>query len=231
MLDLDSPDWKGLSHAYGSARDVPGMLRALRLGNGDADAWERIYGSLCHQGDVFPASFAAVPHIVAIAEERPPDQRLEFWSFVGSIAAGGSRDGKGLPDDLQTAYVKALERMVPQVYGALIARPADESEAVLAEVPGVEGVGEVRVRWIGHRLHAEAEVTVDENRSIAEAHDIAERARHALLHEVPHLASALIHADPCGHGGTDPHAELAHHAIEATPTSPKSGPEPRGVAH
>lgn len=96
----------------------------------------------------------------------------------------------------------------------------DESEAVLAEVPGVEGVGEVRVRWIGHRLHAEAEVTVDESRTIAEAHDIAERARHALLHEVPHLASAIIHADPCGHGGSDPHAELAHHrtrgGLEAT---------------
>lgn len=87
----------------------------------------------------------------------------------------------------------------------------DESEIVLAEVPGVEGVGEVRVRWIGHRLHAEAEVTVDERHTIGEAHDIAERARHALLHEVPHLASAIIHADPCGHAGRDAHAELAHH--------------------
>lgn len=91
----------------------------------------------------------------------------------------------------------------------------DESEAVLAEVPGVEGVGEVRIRWIGHRLHAEAEVTVDESLTIGEAHDIAERARHALLHEVPHLASAIIHADPCGHGGNDAHAELAHHGPTA----------------
>lgn len=87
----------------------------------------------------------------------------------------------------------------------------DESEAVLAKVPGVEGVGQVRIRWIGHRLHAEAEVVVDEGRSIGEAHEIAERARHALLHEVTHLASAIIHADPCGHGGADPHADLAHH--------------------
>jgi cation diffusion facilitator family transporter len=88
----------------------------------------------------------------------------------------------------------------------------DESERVLAGVPGVESLGAVRIRWIGHRLHAEAEVVVDEARSIGEAHDIAERARHALLHEVPHLNSAIIHADPCGHGGQDPHADLAHHA-------------------
>jgi cation diffusion facilitator family transporter len=86
------------------------------------------------------------------------------------------------------------------------------SEAVLARVPGVEGVGAVRVRWIGHRLHAEAEVVVDERLTVTEAHRIAERARHALLHDVPHLGSAIIHADPCGHGGSDPHGELAHHA-------------------
>jgi cation diffusion facilitator family transporter len=106
----------------------------------------------------------------------------------------------------------------------------DESEAVLAEVPGVEGVGEVRVRWIGHRLHAEAEITVDETRTIAEAHDIAESARHALLHEVPHLASAIIHADPCGHGGSDPHAELAHHAAKPQQRGTEPASSPTGLA-
>ena len=87
----------------------------------------------------------------------------------------------------------------------------DASEVALRTVPGVESVGEVRIRWIGHRLHAEAEVLVDESLSVVAAHEIAERARHALLHEVQHLASAIIHADPCGHGGEDHHAVLAHH--------------------
>jgi divalent metal cation (Fe/Co/Zn/Cd) transporter len=90
-----------------------------------------------------------------------------------------------------------------------------EVEEVLREVPGVEGLGDVRIRWIGHRLHAEAEVTVDQRRSQVEAHQIAERARHALLHEVPHLASAMIHADPCCHDGSDHHAEIAHHLAAA----------------
>lgn len=106
----------------------------------------------------------------------------------------------------------------------------EESEAALADVPGVEGVGEVRVRWIGHRLHAEAEITVDESLTIAEAHDIAERARHALLHEVPHLASAIIHADPCAHGGGDPHAELAHHATKPEQRGTELASNPTGLA-
>lgn len=87
----------------------------------------------------------------------------------------------------------------------------DETERALARVQGVESVGAVRIRWIGHRLHAEAEVVVDESLRITEAHEIAERARHAVLHDVPHLASAIIRADPCGHSGEDPHADLLHH--------------------
>lgn len=97
------------------------------------------------------------------------------------------------------------------------------SGAVLTAVPGVEGVGAVRVRWIGHRLHAEAEVVVDESRTVGEAHAIAELARHALLHDVPHLATAIIHADPCGHGGTDPHADLAHHVDHVDSAVPGTG--------
>ena len=46
---------------------------------------------------------------------------------------------------------------------------------------------------------------------LAAAHRITENARHRLLHDVPRLTSAIIHADPCGHDGVDHHAELEHH--------------------
>jgi divalent metal cation (Fe/Co/Zn/Cd) transporter len=88
---------------------------------------------------------------------------------------------------------------------------ADRARTVLAGVEGVEDVGGLRVRWIGHRLHAEAEITVDGDLTLSAAHRIAEDARHRLLHDVPRLASAIIHADPCGHDGVDPHADLEHH--------------------
>jgi cation diffusion facilitator family transporter len=81
----------------------------------------------------------------------------------------------------------------------------------LAGSEGMEAVGEVRIRWIGHRLHAEAEVTVNCETSFVDAHAIAEHAHHVLLHEVPHLASAIVHADPCRHDGHDHHAELVDH--------------------
>jgi cation diffusion facilitator family transporter len=108
---------------------------------------------------------------------------------------------------LWSAGRDVLLRMLDAVDPAI----ATEAQEVLIEVEGVEGVGAMRFRWIGHRMHAEAEVMVDEGLSVGAAHDIVERARHALLHEVPHLSSAIIHADPCGHSGSDPHGPLAHH--------------------
>lgn len=113
---------------------------------------------------------------------------------------------------LKDAARDVLTRILDGVDPSISARSVE----VLATVEGVQGVGGVRVRWIGHGLHAEAEVVVDERVTIGQAHDIAERARHALLHDVPHLSSAIIHADPCGHGGTDPHADLAHHTYGAS---------------
>jgi cation diffusion facilitator family transporter len=110
---------------------------------------------------------------------------------------------------LRDAARDVLLRILDAVDPAIL----DEAREVLAESRGVVGVGAVRVRWIGHRLHAEAEVRVDESLSLVAGHELAENARHRLLHEVPHLTSAIIHADPCGHGGTDPHAALAHHAV------------------
>lgn len=84
--------------------------------------------------------------------------------------------------------------------------------AVLFSVEGVEAVTAVRIRWIGHHLHAEVYVTVDSELSVVEGHRIAVRAHHALLHDVPRLASAIVHADPSDRDGVDHHAELKHHS-------------------
>jgi cation diffusion facilitator family transporter len=84
----------------------------------------------------------------------------------------------------------------------------DAAEAALRGANGVEDVTEVRIRWIGHALRAEARVTVDPGLSLVDAHAVAEHAEHALLHDVPKLSDALVHADPRGDGH---HAHTADH--------------------
>jgi cation diffusion facilitator family transporter len=87
----------------------------------------------------------------------------------------------------------------------------DRVEAVLAAVEGVEHVESVRVRWIGHELHAEADITVDGDLSVADAHAIANRSHHELLHEVQRLRHATIHVNPDVSDGRDHHEATAHH--------------------
>jgi cation diffusion facilitator family transporter len=74
----------------------------------------------------------------------------------------------------------------------------DTAREVLARQDGVESVRRVRMRWLGHRLVADAELDVDPRHSLSDAHRIAHDAEHALTHAVPKLAEATIHAYP-GH--------------------------------
>lgn len=105
-------------------------------------------------------------------------------------------------------------------------------EETAAAVEGVAKVGTVRIRWIGHRLHGELEVLVDADLSVAEGHRIAEATRHALLHEVPRLASALVHADPQPTAGHDPHQAVSHHPDPfAAPQDRHGGPAGRREGH
>ena len=52
------------------------------------------------------------------------------------------------------------------------------------------------MRWIGHRLHADAELDIDPAADLTDAHRIAHDAEHDLTHAVPKLTTALIHAYP-----------------------------------
>jgi cation diffusion facilitator family transporter len=87
----------------------------------------------------------------------------------------------------------------------------DAAEATLLGTPGVLGVGQLRLRWVGHRLRAECEIGVDPNFSVVQAHDIAVSAEHALLHAIPRLAAVTVHADPVD--SADHHAPLADHVL------------------
>lgn len=74
----------------------------------------------------------------------------------------------------------------------------DLAEAGLAAAPGVRSVRSLRIRWIGHTLHAEADVGVEAELSLLESHRIAHAAEQHLLRAVPKLSGASIHTSPAG---------------------------------
>lgn len=101
---------------------------------------------------------------------------------------------------LRTAARDVFRRLLDGVDPAMV----DAAEQALAARPGVQAVRSVRMRWIGHRLHADAELDVDPALDLAQAHRIAHDAEHELTHTVPKLTTALIHAYPAEHGSSIP---------------------------
>lgn len=88
---IDEVDWASLRHGYGSAEDVPGLLRGLA----SADPAEResaldgMYGAVHHQGGVYDATLACVPFLLALAVREEVRDRagvVELLVSIGDIA-------------------------------------------------------------------------------------------------------------------------------------------------
>jgi hypothetical protein len=137
MLDLDSPYWAELTHAYGNAAksdlapttwsagegwgdfeevlSIPTLLRQLETypvsasDGWQADPWYSLWGTLCHQGDVYTASYAAVPHVVRIALALTVLPDWQFFGLPASIEISrASGRGPEIPEALSESYYAAL---------------------------------------------------------------------------------------------------------------------------
>lgn len=78
MPDLDDPLWQTLEGGYRQPYDAAPALKALEAGE---DAWDELWQELHHQGDVGPASYAAVTQLARIAARGPRD-----WNFYALAA-------------------------------------------------------------------------------------------------------------------------------------------------
>lgn len=76
--------------------------------------------------------------------------------------------------------------------------------------PGVQATTDIRARWIGHTMHIILNIEVDAELTLLKAHEIAERVRHNLFHEIHGVSEVIVHTDPSSTSG-DYHQEMAHH--------------------
>src|SRR6266511_5175262 len=65
----------------------------------------------------------------------------------------------------KSIFIRMLDGAEPQVI--------EQIRHVAEHVPQVKEVTEVRARWLGHRLHAELNISVDPQLTIAQAHAVA----------------------------------------------------------
>ncbi|OEV05289.1 cation diffusion facilitator family transporter [Streptomyces nanshensis] len=154
-----------------------------------------------------------------------------FTSLAVLLGAGGAALGWRYADPvigllITAAILFVLKDAAREVYRRLMdsvdPHLVERAENALREVDGVRGVGQVRMRWIGHALRAEADIIVDPHLTVVTAHRLAVEAEHALIHAVPRLTAATVHTDHTP-TGDDPHAPLRHHAPADHPVTTRRG--------
>ncbi len=126
-------------------------------------------------------SLAVVAGAVFVALGFPaadPIFGLLIAGAIGVVLVVAARD----------VFGRLLDRVDPEL--------VDTSAAVLARQPGVRGVRSVRMRWVGHRLEADAQLDVEPSLSLAQAHAVAHAAEHELAHAIPKLGPVVVHAYP-----------------------------------
>ena len=88
MLErLDKVPWAELEHAYGSAEDVPALLRKLLSPDPEVrrkTIWT-LYGNVFHQGTRYPATPYVIPFLMELCECSETPKRghlLDYWKSL-----------------------------------------------------------------------------------------------------------------------------------------------------
>ena len=105
--------------------------------------------------------------------------------------------GKVVWDSMIAVFTRMLDgvdpSLIPQLTG--IARATS----------GVVEVGEVRARWLGHRLVAEITFCVPPDITVEQGHEIAKRVQQAIQDKLPHVQAVSVHVDPSNELGVEHH--------------------------
>lgn len=135
MLEhLDDVPWADLEHAYGTAEDVPDLLRGLLSPDPKTrkQVIHSLYGNVFHQGTRYPATPHVVPFLIELCAGPQVPDRAELLNFWGCLVTGylsvqerpvwgdGERlyfDGKPCEIEESDPYSEALH----QIYRASLA--------------------------------------------------------------------------------------------------------------
>ena len=199
--DIDNVGWVMAAGVIGFTGNELVALYRIRVG--------RKIGSAALVADGYHArtdgftSLAVVAGAIGVAAGFPladPIVGLVITAAILVVLKSAARD----------IYRRLMDSVDPDL--------VDDVTAVVSAVPGVHSVESTQIRWTGHELRAEIEISSDAALSLVEAHAIAEEAHHRLLHDIPRLTKATVHTSPTAGDGQDHHAATAHHFAEAHPT-------------
>jgi cation diffusion facilitator family transporter len=95
-------------------------------------------------------------------------------------------------DATKTIWYRLMDAVEPETYDQALAVAQDQ----VGHHDGLEQIRRLRLRWMGHRLHADLHIAVQPDLTLAEGHDLAEQVRLGLFRNMPLLSEAIVHVDP-----------------------------------
>ena len=113
LKKLDKIDWKSLTHAYGTATDVPCQLRSLLSDDPHlrGEAISDLFSNIYHQGSLYPATRAAVPFLYELLLSDEVEDREQIADLIASIALQACYEKRAKP--IRAACSKHLPSLVP----------------------------------------------------------------------------------------------------------------------
>lgn len=94
LNDLDTINWRQLTHAYGPADDIPELIKDLASPSRDIweKALEKLRGTIWHQGTVYEATAYAIPFLLELLANNAVQCRDEILLDLAYLARGGLKD-------------------------------------------------------------------------------------------------------------------------------------------
>jgi cation diffusion facilitator family transporter len=91
-------------------------------------------------------------------------------------------------DSSKLVFTRLLDGVEPEVI--------DKVKNIAESVEGVFEITDLKVRWIGHRLHVEIKALVSPSLSVEEGHEIASAVEEKLLENFSYISSTTIRVGP-----------------------------------
>lgn len=133
--------------------------------------------------------------------------RSDAFSSIGSlVGVGGAMLGFPVLDPLASAVIAVcILKVSYDILKDAVSKMLDTScgeeyernlRDFMAAVPGVERVNSVHTRQFGNKIYIDAEIAVDGNLSLTQAHDIASLVHNKVEKQFENVKHIMIHVEP-----------------------------------